>query len=116
MSIIRFGDDSDVYLIATFMGGARVVACMGCKLGPGRSSPSFSLALAACSHLDDHRSRGHRVPERAYDRTLERDDWLNGGNDDRLDDVSPGESSGFLREQDGPAEEGENPPLGGTGA
>ncbi len=121
MSIIRFGDGSDVYLICTYRQGARVAECCGCRLVPRddrgmptAAFPAFTTALGMCSHLDEHRKAGHEVPERAYDRTLERDAWLEGRDDDELGDVPSREPGSILREQDGPAEEEESAPLGGT--
>lgn len=116
MSYIRFGFDSDVYLIGTYRKSLRVIECCGCKLNAERKpytdeekkqafgdpvpewlagllyytvnpDPSFTTALGVCKHLDEHRDAGHQVPERAYDNVLADDGWLDGADGDSSDEV-----------------------------
>ena len=99
MSYVRFADDSEVYLIGTFYDDkVHVIECCGCRFTPMTTEeppdivasgpdwarglewyaepfPAFTAIPDALAHLDKHRSAGHRVPDRAYDR-IRSDDWL----------------------------------------
>jgi hypothetical protein len=72
MAIVRWEDDSDVYVYEDVKGG---FVCEGCAdIGKGFSgrvdgSTSYRCSTAAemLLHLLDHREKGHKVPERAIE-------------------------------------------------
>lgn len=61
MSILRFGEDSDVYMYEVKPG---VIECSHCKLHD-HASQSLEGYEAAFNHLKEHRGAGHKVPEAA---------------------------------------------------
>jgi hypothetical protein len=84
MSYVRFGRDSDVYVIGTIVNGMHVLECCGCKLSTETATeeppdPSFTVSSGILGHLDEHREAGHAVPQYAYDDISGRASiWLKG--------------------------------------
>lgn len=61
MAIVRFGDDSDVYVYY----GAEGYVCCGCRL-MRRGEFSSHNEEAMIAHLQRHQAVGHQVPEDAF--------------------------------------------------
>jgi hypothetical protein len=55
----RFGDECDVYVFST--GGE--LLCMDCALGPDFKAKTTEAMI---SHLRDHVTHGHQVPEDVF--------------------------------------------------
>lgn len=64
MSYVRFGSDSDVYVFR------HVGGWFSCNVVGGKSSARCESASEVVSWLDEQRSLGRRVPDRAYDRLI----------------------------------------------
>jgi len=62
MSYCRFGDDSDVYVYATF---EDTYECCACRLSINWGHKTAADMIA---HLEKHRATGHLVPQYAIDR------------------------------------------------
>lgn len=66
MSYCRYGADSDVYLYADAITGGWT--CHGEHEPPGVAD--CKTLRAVLDHLTWHRSQGHKVPERVFERVL----------------------------------------------
>lgn len=69
MSYCRFGSDSDVYTYADAIGG---ITCCVCWDGRSRSVRNPKAMIA---HLLEHRLRGDKVPQEAFDRIKRERGW-----------------------------------------
>ena len=70
MSYCRFGEDSDVYMLANLFCG---VTCCSCRLNPmeggfWNASQGFLSPQEALEHLQEHKAAGHLVPQYAIER------------------------------------------------
>lgn len=84
MSYVRFGKDSDIYMYDSEAG----IICQWCALV--RETTVVGTHETALRHLDLHRSRGHLVPERAYENLRAEargEDFENPYDDQILDEV-----------------------------
>lgn len=65
MSLVRRGDDSDLYIYEDISG---VIRCSWCPLNSGRD---FDMPVSdnddhVLAHIHQHAAAGHRVPERFH--------------------------------------------------
>jgi hypothetical protein len=68
--------DSDVYMFPHVNGG---IMCCGCQLNKGQfHSPRFYTYEEAILHLNEHKKKGHKVPQYALDRlNMEKEEFNN---------------------------------------
>lgn len=64
MSYARWGEDSKVYVYASCGGG---IECCGCWLDEDGNSVNFQTSGDMIAHLDEHREKGHLVPNYTYE-------------------------------------------------
>jgi hypothetical protein len=67
MSYARRGAESDVYI---FSDGVYVI-CMDCELAINGGTIAETHYGPMIAHLEEHRARGHKVPESAFARLRE---------------------------------------------
>lgn len=66
MAYARYGaDGSDVYVFMHYNG---CFVCFGCEDAPNEDELRLPSRSALIAHLEDHRKRGHFVPEQAFER------------------------------------------------
>ncbi|MCI0569956.1 MAG: hypothetical protein L0Y66_04325 [Myxococcaceae bacterium] len=81
MAYARFGRDSDVYVFLSTRGG---IECCRCALIGDASSFVALTTAEILEHLEQHRTRGHRVPDdciAALDADAEENDAQIAAND-----------------------------------
>ena len=65
MSVVRFSEDSDVYVYYTFNS---MIECCSCRLQENAHVWRCSTEDEMIEHLQKHERAGHLVPPRAYVR------------------------------------------------
>lgn len=67
MSYARWTSDSEVYAFLCVVDGVDVYQCHCCKINRGRSL-NFKTLIGLKTHFLDHRERGDKVPQYAFDQ------------------------------------------------
>lgn len=71
MSYVRAGENSDVYVFPSKRLGIEVYECCGCCIARETRAYGDWLTRTAeqmIDHLQEHRKKGHRVPQEAIER------------------------------------------------